>query len=93
MIRRHSLLTSQVLAEDRSDDERNMDFLLRRRAGVQFAPVIEVDEVVEGYAAPPRPKTIEAAVTAYQELVAIHGHENVIVVAPFKDKPAGVKEC
>jgi ATP-dependent exoDNAse (exonuclease V) alpha subunit len=83
---------SQVMAEDRSDDERNMDFLLRPRAGIQFVPVIEPDEVIEGCVFPPRPETIKAVVKAYQELVAIHGPENVIAVAPFKDKPAGVKE-
>ncbi|HEY8649317.1 MAG TPA: ATP-dependent RecD-like DNA helicase [Chthoniobacterales bacterium] len=83
---------SQVLSEDRGDDERNMDFLSRPRAGVQFVPVIEADEIVDGCASPPRPATIKTVLTAYQELVAIHGPENVITICPFKEKPAGVRE-
>jgi ATP-dependent exoDNAse (exonuclease V) alpha subunit len=74
------------------------DFLSRPRSGVRVVPVveadeiIEADEIVEGGSAPPRPATIKAVVAAYRELVAVHGPENVIVVSPFKDKPAGVKE-
>jgi ATP-dependent exoDNAse (exonuclease V) alpha subunit len=83
---------SQVMAEDRGDNERNMDFLLKTRAGVQFVPVVEDDEIVDGCASPPRPATIKTVVKAYQELVAIHGPENVITICPFKDKPAGVRE-
>ena len=48
---------SQVMAEDRGDNERNMDFLLKTRAGVQFVPVVEDDEIVDGCASPPRPAT------------------------------------
>ena len=69
-----------------------MDFLSRPRAGVRFVPVIEADEIAGGYAAPPRPATIKAIITAYHELIKVYGPENVIIVAPFKDKPAGVKE-
>jgi hypothetical protein len=66
-------------------------FFSKPRTGVRFVPVVEPDEIVEG-SAPPRPKTIEAVVKTYHELIDVHGSENVIVVAPFKDKPAGVKE-
>jgi hypothetical protein len=83
---------NEVAVEDRGDDENHMDFLSRSRAGVQFMPVIEHDEIVEGCTAPPRPETIKAAVAAYHDLAAVHGPENVIIVAPFKDKPAGVRE-
>jgi ATP-dependent exoDNAse (exonuclease V) alpha subunit len=83
---------SQVDIEDGGAFSIETEFLARPRTGVQFMPVIEGDEIVDGCASPPRPATIKAAVTAYQELIAIHGPENVIVVAPFKDKPAGVKE-
>jgi ATP-dependent exoDNAse (exonuclease V) alpha subunit len=80
-------------AEDCGDDGKNMDFLSRLRTGVRFVPVIEMDEeVVEGRIFPPRPRTLEAAIKAYQELVAVHGPENVIVIAPFKDRGAGVQE-
>ena len=52
----------QVMAEDRGDDGRNMNFLSKARTGVQFMPVIEGDEIVDGCASPPRPATIKAAV-------------------------------
>jgi len=83
---------SQVMAEERGDGERNMDFLLRPRTGVRFVSVVEQDVIVEGRVFPPRPETIKAAVAAYQELVAIYGSENVIAIAPFKDRGAGVQE-
>ena len=60
--------------------------------GVEFISVTEGDEIVEGRDFPPRPVTIKVAVTAYRELVATYGPENVIAIAPFKDKSAGVKE-
>jgi ATP-dependent exoDNAse (exonuclease V) alpha subunit len=48
--------------------------------------------MVDGFPVPPRPRTIEATTKAYLELVAKHGPEDVIGVACFKDKPAGIKE-
>jgi hypothetical protein len=62
------------------------------QACVKFIPVMEVDEIVAGCDFPPRPATIRAAVAAYIELIEAYGLENVIAIAPFKDKSAGVKE-
>jgi hypothetical protein len=62
------------------------------QAGVKFIPVIERDEIVAGCDFPPRPATIRVAVAAYKELIEAYGLENVIAIAPFKDKSAGVKE-
>jgi ATP-dependent exoDNAse (exonuclease V) alpha subunit len=75
-----------------------LDFLSKPRTGVRFIEVVEIDEVPlttdtdEISKFPPRPLTIKTAVAAYHELVSIHGPENVIGIAPFKDKTAGVKE-
>ena len=81
-----------VLNEDRTDAEVHMDLLSRPRSGVRFIPIVEADEIVEGAAAPPRPKTIATTVNAYHEQIGIYGADHVIIVAPYKDKPAGVKE-
>jgi len=70
----------------------NERWLSKPRPGVQFVSVMEPDGIVEGCDFPPRPKTVAAAVQACQELVGIHGPENVIGICAFKDKPAGVRE-
>jgi ATP-dependent exoDNAse (exonuclease V) alpha subunit len=83
----------QALLDD-DDLEAAHDFNLLRqpRAGYRFVYVRESDEMVEGFPLPPRPKTIEASTAAYLDLIAKHGPEDVIGVACFKDKPAGIKE-
>ncbi len=80
-----------IIAPDDEESEAHR-WLSKPRIGVQFVPIIEGDVIVEGCATPPRPKTITATIKSYHQLIARHDPENVIVIAPFKDKPAGVRE-
>jgi ATP-dependent exoDNAse (exonuclease V) alpha subunit len=81
-----------LLDDDDLETAHNFNILAQPREGYRFVSVIEGDEMVEGFPLPPRPKTIEAATKAYLDLIVKHGPDDVIGVACFKDKPAGIKE-